>query len=363
MTAIASAYHRYHSMHWPTSRSKRRSKDLPEHQNHHHHPEDAAMSVEEPQEETESNHTTAKSLLRKNAFSEEDYDYQSPRKEARKEMSPQEQTKRDVRSNTAEEEEATAATAETSTITTAISNSTISDHNDAENRKVHFATAEPQQHVFAYPYHDDRSLYWWSEVERQGFQKRDSETSKRHRGGTDYAQSVHQVWDSCAALKQDRSRRLRQRRGGATSTESHLSDQDNALLKYTSEDEDAAATTTDDDEARGLEDHILSSLSKNRREGIRGVLDAQKTVQNAHPQVQARVLSKTAAHLSKTSARFARAMADADAQLVAQYYQQQQPQQQEEEGKESSSTPASVSVSASDNSHDCTDNTESMVEC
>jgi len=228
-------------------------------------------------------------------------------------------------------------------------------------RKVHFSKDESnddnspnsvnvQLHLFQRDYNtkEDKAVIWYTEDEIAARREDNEEGYRDHRENpaSGVEQKLQEMWDLCAKNSMIRSPGRTATAGGYGSTagpygrrstgrESHtyiepidasafllLDEESNSSnpCETLSDESDSAANTHSVWETRGLEGAIFPSIHVKRVQMKEGILNAQKNLSKSHPTMRERTLCRTAVHLSRASATFAKAMADQDAIIAAQYY-------------------------------------------
>jgi hypothetical protein len=164
-------------------------------------------------------------------------------------------------------------------------------------RTLHFAATTKEHTATTCLSETDKARLWWSPQELGELQQ----TSSLNLSDEDLvsaADVLQQLWNQ------------------STKTAAHRGSRgpDNVLHEPT-------VTSFDDDDwetTRGLEASLICHTMHSNRVAMRqGILRAQQECHQAHPVMKARILARTAAHLSRTAQQFALALAKADAKVVS----------------------------------------------
>ena len=241
---------------------------------------------------------------------------------------------------------------------------TESSEKQQPERRVHFSAAsdhdcrEPpaeltvQTRVFEREWDEtDKALLWWTPEEMATMSEETATICRFHRGEEDVDASGHQsscsddnassrtpstthqrlqaMWNMCvkSAVKSRTTGAAANARSTTTTTGRRRSSGRDSLTSsiqpidvhalWMEDSEQHQTTTLINQEARGLEPGILSVLHTKRRQMLEGVLNAQTNLsKSTHPAMRERIVSRTAAHLARASATFAKALGDQD-ELVA----------------------------------------------
>jgi len=148
---------------------------------------------------------------------------------------------------------------------------------------------------------------WWTREERLAMVAREEATVLRCHGGA-RQRHLKELWEICSKDQVDNreARNSSRRETRTTKKNTAISTSLSDLFRISNS------------LARGLEDDLLPSMQKHQQNAVQMVLKIQKELEEDPPSVRARIIKERYEEMSRTAARFARAIGAGDAS-VAEY--------------------------------------------